>query len=315
VKKIFVMKNFPGHLLIFLIKGLSRLSWKTMYRLSDGIRWLVFGVFGYRKKVIWENLRRSFPEKSEAELRSIERDFQRNLTDIIVESIKLPSMSRAEIGQRLSGDMSLLENYYRQGQNVVVVLGHLGNWELANLYASSHFSHQLLVVYHPLTNELMENYITGVRTRFGSRMIPMKQAYAYKSAPDDKPFLFFLVNDQSPNPHKAYWTTFLHQDTGMFRGVEVIARQLDCPVVYAKIERDESRRGYYRVVLDLITEEPTDIPQNGILEKQARLLEADIRQQPANWLWSHKRWKHPRPANLESFQTLEAPLQRESKTR
>ncbi|MPR32982.1 lysophospholipid acyltransferase family protein [Salmonirosea aquatica] len=309
------MKNLPGHLLVSLLNAISRLSWKTMYRLSDAIQWIVFDLFKYRKQVIAENLERSFPNKSAAERSQIQRAFHRNLSDIIAETLKLSRMSRQEIGQRFEGDVSLLENYYRQGRNVVVVLGHLGNWELANLYASSHFSHHIVVVYHPLANPLFEKYVKDVRSRFGSELIPMKQAYARPPVPGEKPFLFFLVNDQSPNPHKAYWTTFLHQDTGIFRGVEVIARQFNSPVVYAKIERNEAKRGHYRVALDLITDNPAEVPQNGILEKQARLLEADIRRQPANWLWSHKRWKHRRPTRLEPSQVFDKTSHREPQAR
>jgi len=299
------MKNLPGHLLVSLLNAISRLSWKTMYRISDILRWVVFDLFKYRKQVIADNLARSFPNKSAAERHQIQHDFHRNLSDIIVETLKLSRMSRQEIGQRFEGDVSLLENYYQQGRNVVVVLGHLGNWEMANLFASSHFSHHIVVVYHPLANPLFEKYVKEVRSRFGSELVPMKQAYARTPTAGEKPFLFFLVNDQSPNPSKAYWTTFLHQDTGIFRGVEVIARQFDSPVVYAKIERNEARRGHYRVVLDLITDRPAAMSQNGILEKQARLLEADIQRQPANWLWSHKRWKHRRPFHLDPSQVLE----------
>jgi Kdo2-lipid IVA lauroyltransferase/acyltransferase len=309
------MKNLPDHLLVSLLNAISRLSWKTMYRISDVLCWVVFDLFKYRKQVIAENLERSFPHKSATERHQIQRTFHRNLSDIIVETLKLARMSRQEIGQRFEGDVSLLENYYRQGRNVVVVLGHLGNWELANLFASSHFSHHIVVVYHPLANPLFEKYVKDVRSRFGSELIPMKQAYIRTPIPGEKPFLFFLVNDQSPNPNKAYWTTFLHQDTGIFRGVEVIGRQFNSPVVYAKIERNEAQRGHYRVVLNLITDNPAEVPQNGILEKQVRLLETDIRRQPANWLWSHKRWKHRRPAQLAPYQVLEKHPHCEHQTR
>lgn len=309
------MKNLPGYLLIFLLNGISRLSWNTLYRIANGIRSIVFGLFKYRRQVIEDNLRRSFPERSETERKAIARAFHQNLSDIMVEALKMRRITRQELGERFSGDMSLLEAYYQQGRNVVVVLGHLGNWELANLYASSHFSHQVVVVYHPLANPLLENYFRTIRSQFGSELVPMRKAYARALTPGEKPFLFLLVNDQSPNPDKAYWTTFLHQDTGIFRGVEIIARQLNCPVVYAKVERNESKRGHYHVVLESMTDNPAEMPQNSILEKQARLLEADIRRQPANWLWSHRRWKHPRPARLEPFQILENSPQREQQTR
>lgn len=299
------MKNVGVRLLISLINRISTLSWKTMYRISDAIRWVIFDVIKYRRDVIYDNITRSFPEKTTAEHEKIERDFHRNLTDIIVESLKTRSISREEINERFSCDYGILEEYFQKGQNIVFVLGHLGNWELANLYASANFSHTIVVVYHPLSNKPFNDYFSEIRGRFGSELIPMKEAFSRTPIPGEKPFAFFLVNDQSPNPKKAYWTKFLNQDTGMFRGVEVIARRFNCPVLYAEIGRDETKRGHYKVKIELITDNPSEIPENGILEKQARLLEADIRNQPANWLWSHKRWKHPRPAHLESFQLLD----------
>lgn len=299
------MKNVSIRLLISFLNKISTLSWKSMYRISDVLRWVVFDVIKYRRDVIYTNLQRSFPEKSAKELAKIESDFHRNLTDIIVESLKTKTVSREEVNERFSCDYQILEDYYQKGQNIVFVLGHLGNWELANLFASANFSHRIVVVYHPLSSKPFNDYFSEIRSRFGSELIPMKEAYNRAPIPGERPFAYFLVNDQSPNPKKAYWTRFLNQDTGMFRGVEIIARRFNSPVLYAEIGRDETKRGHYKVNIEVITDNPAELPENAILEKQARLLEADIRKQPANWLWSHKRWKHPRPAHLEPFQLLE----------
>ncbi len=113
-----------------------------------------------------------------------------------------------------------------------------------------------------------------------------------------------LINDQSPIPEKAYWTTFLNQETGVFRGVELIARRINAPVLYMGMHRNEWKRGFYKFYFELITESPKDVPNNSILERQINFLEKDILKQPDNWLWSHRRWKHSRPKNLQPFQLL-----------
>ncbi|MBB5285860.1 KDO2-lipid IV(A) lauroyltransferase [Rhabdobacter roseus] len=299
------MKNLTTRFLLFLFTVLSRQSWRTLYRLSDLLKYLIFDLVGYRKDVVLVNLRNSFPEKEEAEIQKIARDYSRNLTDLVVEAVKLRSITREEVNQRFTYDPRVFEHYYAQNKNLVLVLGHLGNWELANLFASLNFPHQVVVVYHRLANDTFEDWFYKIRTQFGSELVPMNEAYQKAGVPRQRPFMFLLVNDQSPRPDKAYWTTFLNQDTGVFRGVERIARQLDAPVLYGVIGRDENRRGHYTIGVRLITENPKEIPNNGILERQIKLLEADIRRQPANWLWSHKRWKHPRPAQLQPDQVLE----------
>ena len=302
------MKNLPTRILLKVLTALSRLSWRNLYRLSDFVKYLVFDLVGYRKDVILTNIRSSFPERTETEIQQIAQDYYRNMTDLIVEAIKLRSITKEEVNQRFTYDPTTFEHYYAQGKNLVLVLGHLGNWELANLFASLNFPHQVVVVYHRLANDTFEAWFYKIRTRFGSELVPMHEAFQKATQPRERPFMFLLVNDQSPRPDKAYWTTFLHQDTGVFRGVERIARQLDAPVLYGHIGRDQTRRGYYSIETALITENPKEIPNNGILERQIKLLEADIRRQPANWLWSHKRWKHPRPAHLHPDQVLEEKL-------
>jgi KDO2-lipid IV(A) lauroyltransferase len=296
------MKTLPTRLLLFLLTAISRLSWKNLYKLSDIFRFLIFDVGHYRQKVILANLHNSFPYYSEDAIHSIARKYYQNFTDIIFETIKLKSISKKDLLNRFDLEMELLDHYYNQQKNLVVVSGHLGNWEMLNLFASAKLSYQIVVVYHELANDIFEDWFKKVRTKFGTEMVPMKDAIAKAMEPRDKPFLFVLVNDQSPVPQKAYWTSFLNQDTGVFRGVELIARRLNAPVLYMGILRDEIQRGFYKAYFKLITENPKREPSNQILQSQIEYLEEDIKKQPDNWLWSHRRWKHARPQNLLPYQ-------------
>jgi KDO2-lipid IV(A) lauroyltransferase len=299
------MENFLTRIVIKLLSVLSKLSWKSLYRFSDILRFFIFDVFHYRQKIILTNLKNSFPQLKEDTIQEIAKKYYQNFTDIILETIKLRNISKQDLLSRFESDSDILDHYYAEKKNLVVVAGHLGNWEMLNLFGSLRFRYQMVVVYHQLANQTFDNWFKDVRTQFGTEMVPMKEAFARAVAPRDKPFLFILINDQSPAPEKAYWTTFMNQDTGVFRGVELIARKLNAPVLYMGVMRNNFKRGFYKFYFKLITETPKQEPTNYILQKQISFLEEDIIRQPDNWLWSHKRWKHKRPQVLQRDQLLE----------
>jgi KDO2-lipid IV(A) lauroyltransferase len=299
------MKRSITRIIILLLTALSRLSWQTLYKLSDISRFIIFDVVGYRKKVILTNLSNSFPDANENTIQSIAQKYYRNFTDIIFETVKLSSISKQDLLGRFEMDTELLDHYYEQNRNMVVVAGHLGNWEMLNLFASAKLTYQIVVVYHEMANKTFDDWFKKVRTKFGAELVPMQEAFVKAVAPREKPILFVLVNDQSPNPERAYWTKFLNQNTGVFRGVEIIARRLNAPVLYMGILKDGIKRGFYKTYFRLITETPREEPNNGILQTQMAFLEEDIYRQPDNWLWSHKRWKHKRPERLRQDQKLQ----------
>jgi len=299
------MENFLTRIVIKLLSALSKLSWKSLYRFSDILRFFIFDVFHYRQKVILTNLKNSFPQLKEDTIQEIAKKYYQNFTDIILETIKLRNISKQDLLSRFESESDILDHYYAENKNLVVVAGHLGNWEMLNLFGSLRFRYQMVVVYHQLANQTFDNWFKDVRTQFGTEMVPMKEAFAKAVTPREKPFLFILINDQSPAPEKAYWTTFLNQDTGVFRGVELIARKLNAPVLYMGVMRNNFKRGFYKFYFKLITETPKQEPTNSILQKQISFLEEDIIRQPDNWLWSHKRWKHKRPQVLQRDQLLE----------
>ncbi len=300
-----ILKYSVVRVILFLIDLLSRCSWSSLYRFSDVAAFILFRVFGYRKAVIDENLRKSFPEISEKELREIKRRFYTHFTDLVIETIKLTRCPEEEVLERVVMPAES-EKYLKEAKKgVVVVMGHRGNWEMGHLYIALRNFIEPVVVYKPLADAGFDSWFWKLRTRFGSTMSPMKQVYEELEKERDKPYAVYLANDQSPNPHTAYWTKFLNQDTGVFRGAEVISRKYETTVLFADIRTIEGRRGYYEVELMRFTEKPSDLPRNAILENQMRYLEKNIRAQPHNWLWSHKRWKHRKPETLSEEQLPE----------
>lgn len=277
---------------------LAILPFPILYLLSDATYILLYYVLGYRKKVVRQNLLKSFPEKSTEQLQKIEKRFFRYFCDLFLETFKTLTISKANMVKHCSlepGTMSIFNQLAEENQSFMVVMGHFGNWEWGGNTFSITCKHQLYVIYHPLTNPYFNGLVYRMRTRFGTRLIPMKDTLRDMLKNRDTLTVTALIADQSPLPDRAYWMEFMNQDTPVFLGIEKIALKIRYPIVYISIRR--VKRGYYRVFAEKI-ELPSSLQKIGTLtEIHTRKLEADIRSQPENWLWTHRRWKHKRPQN------------------
>jgi len=271
---------------------LSKLPLGLLYGLSDILYFLMLYVVRYRHTVIQENLRISFPEKSKIELKAITKGFYRNLTDLIVETIKLPDLSPEELRRRVQFlNAHLVKERLAAGQTVIGMASHSSNWEwipsgsvLHGMPADS--------IYKPLNSPFFEKLMREVRASFGAVPVPMHTLPRRMVAQKNVPRIIALVADQVPDvPEQAYWTDFLHHDTPFYPGSERLARSRSLPVFYTELRR--VKRGFYEVHFTLISEPPyNDLAPGTILNRYRDLLEDTIRKYPSDWLWSHKRWKH-----------------------
>ncbi|MFD2569306.1 lysophospholipid acyltransferase family protein [Spirosoma soli] len=271
---------------------LSRLPLGLLYGLSDFLYFLLLYVVRYRRTVVVENLTRSFPKKSVSEINSIAKGFYRNLSDLIVETIKMSAMKPDALRQRVRfTNSALVKERLQAGQVVIGMASHSSNWEWVPLAS---VLHQMPTdsIYKPLNNPFFEKLMREVRSSFGAVPVPMHTLPRRMVAQKDVPRIIALVADQVPDvPEQAYWTNFLHQDTPFYPGTERLARSRKLSVFYTELVRVS--RGHYEVTFTLIGEPPYDnLPPGTILERYRDLLEETIRKHPSDWLWSHKRWKH-----------------------
>lgn len=272
---------------------ISLLPFPVFYLFSDFIYFLLYRVVGYRKKVVFENLKNSFPEKSYNELKKIEKDFYRYLCDLFLETIKTLTISRSEAVKRckFNAKTTLVFNELaNKNQSSIIVMGHYGNWEWAGNSFSLQCKQQLYVIYHPLSNKYFDKLMYDLRTRFGTKLYAMKDTMREMIRNKNEVNATAFIADQTPSPDSAYWTTFMNQDTPVFWGTEKIAQKLNYPIVYITIKK--IKRGYYEVDSELLINEPKNTSLGEISELHTRKLESDIITQPSIWLWSHRRWKH-----------------------
>jgi Kdo2-lipid IVA lauroyltransferase/acyltransferase len=277
---------------------LAVLPFPLLYLFSDFVYIILYHLLGYRRKIVHQNLINSFPEKTPKEIGEIEKRFYRYFCDLFLETFKTLTISKEDMVKHcefVPETLSIFSQLAEENQSFMIVMGHFGNWEWGGNTFSIRCRHQLYVIYHPLTNRYFNGLVYRMRTRFGTRLIPMKDTLKDMLKNRNELTATAFIADQTPLPDRAYWMQFLNQDTPVFLGIEKIALKIRYPIVYISIRR--VKRGYYRVFADRI-ELPSQIEKTGaITEIHARKLEGDIRSQPENWLWTHRRWKHERPLN------------------
>ena len=279
------------YFLLVLTYTISILPLWMLYILSDGLYLIVYYLIGYRKKIVFDNLRQSFPEKSPKEITQLARKYYRNLTDQVVETLKLLTISKKTLQKRFICDLTVLKELYAQGKSCQLHLGHNFNWEWANLFCMQGVDFPFLVVYMPLTNKSADRFFRRFRERSGSILIPANDIKESMVPWLNKQHLIALVADQNPgNPRRSYWFPFLNRMTAFYKGPEMTARRNDTPVVFVDIRK--VKRGYYHATLKLAFEHPQQAPEGKVTETFVRYLEQNIKEQPEVWVWSHRRWKH-----------------------
>lgn len=287
------MSRIGDNLLFYLVlKPLSFLPLGILFFFSDIIFVLTYYIVKYRRKVVSENLKKSFPNKTDQELKIIERKFYHHFTDFIFESIRSISISEKNVISRTAlKNQELLDKYYKQGKNVLVVCGHYNNWEFYALSLPKRLKHTTYSLYQPLKNKFFDKMLLNSRNRNGMKLIQTNDVISFFREDNINPKLMVIVNDQSPtNKNKAYWNTFLNQDTGWNVGPEKLAKKFDYVVLFGHSKK--VKRGSYEVEFSLITETPKSTQDEFITDKYSAILEKVIQEKPEYWLWSHKRWKH-----------------------
>lgn len=310
------MKNIAFRLLYACWHLLSLLPMWVHYGISDALYVLVRYVVRYRQKTIRRNLAASFPDKTEDELRAVERGFYHFFCDYLVESIKLMTIQKGNLRKRMQfKGTEQVAACIERGQSCIIYLGHYCNWEwVTTLPLWVPAEAQCGQIYRPLENATFDQLYISLRQRFGSVCISMRDTlrrivdYRRKG----QPTIIGFISDQNPHwVNMHHWRTFLnHPDTPVFTGTERIARQTGAAVFYLDMQR--IRRGYYEGEFRLLTDHPSDMPEHAITDQYFDLLEASIRRAPQYWLWSHNRWKRTREEFDRRFEVVDGKIRERS---
>jgi KDO2-lipid IV(A) lauroyltransferase len=279
-----------------LLLPLSRLPFPVLYFMSDALFVVFYHVAGYRKKVVRTNIRNSFPDKTEKERLAIERAFYRHFCDLVFESLKVFTISAEEVHQRMKiKNPELADRFFKEGRSIIIAGGHYNNWELFAVAIDEAIRHQAKGIYKPLANKYFDRKMQLTRGKFGLELVHHRKVKESFEADKDKLTAMIFAIDQAPTQYAPpLWMTFLNQETAMLTGTEKYAKRYNYPVVFGGIRK--IKRGHYEFEMELACENPAETPDGEITIITNRLLERDIQREPAYWLWSHRRWKHKRPA-------------------
>lgn len=287
---------------ILLLNFLSRLPFPLLYVFSDFLYFIVYKLVGYRKVVVRKNLRNAYPNKSPEELKSIEKEYYRHLSRIMVEIFKMRTMSEKELKARVKfKNMDLVNNHLDQGQSILLCSPHYGNWEWSVLAMALHVKAHIYTIYKPLSNPLFDKWFYQMRNQYGNTMVPMRNTLRAIKNSENETSIFCFANDQAPPKDESHhWVDFLNQPTSFHLGVEKIAQRTKRPVFYGEMKA--VGKGYYEIEFMPISLAPEQTETLEITRNYAGRLAETLNEAPPYWLWSHKRWKHQPEMTQTSLQ-------------
>jgi KDO2-lipid IV(A) lauroyltransferase len=270
---------------------ISLLPFRVLYVFSDAIYFLVFHVFEYRKTVVLSNLRIAFPDKTEAERIVIAKQFYHNMIDTFVESIKFITLSKKQALQRSTANFEVLDQALSSGKPVFMLGCHQFNWEYVNVLYPVHLKVPFIGVYMPIANRALDRIFYDFRKRYGTVLVPATQFKNQREELLKGQYVLALAADQNPgHPANAYWLQFFGKPAPFVTGPAKGAIKADAIVVMAEMQR--LKRGHYHFAMRILTESANSFEPAQLAALYRNELERVIRQDPANYLWSHRRWKY-----------------------
>ena len=279
------------YLLLILLWIFSLLPIQILYLISKIIRFIVYDILCYREKVVIDNIQNTFIEKSQTEVIKLKNNFYDYFFELIVEIIKLLSISNNELNKRFTfSNINVIKQSLKKNKSVIVVVGHYGNWEWALRSASNLIDTKIIGVYKRINNTIFEWLLLKIRSN--TNVLPVE----IKSLPrelvnNNEKKIYAIVADQSPTLEQSnVRINFLNRDTLVYTGVEKISKKYNMPVFYLNIKL--TSKGYYESTFEEINSKNINGKKLEITKEFFSKLENQIKSEPRLWLWSHKRWKH-----------------------
>jgi KDO2-lipid IV(A) lauroyltransferase len=282
-----------NQLFFFILTLFSRLPLSILYKVSDFLFFLNYYLIGYRKKVVYQNLKNSFPEKTEAEIKEIQKKFFRNFTDFMVETLKTFTISAKKLENIVEyKNTALFQKSFDEKKNLIILSGHNFNWEFTTLVAQKVPQQNFYAIYRKLQSKFWDEKIIESRARFGFKLIEAKNVMKQlKEQPNDGNSVYGFLSDQTPHSDKVqFGLEFLNQKTPAFTGYNRIPGKENMIFCYAEILK--IKRGKYHIHFIEIQPENETFEGEELVVKFHKMLEKTIKNHPENWLWTHKKWKY-----------------------
>jgi len=274
---------------------LSRIPLAFWYPVASMLAWLSWRVVPYRRHVVEANLKAAFPEWDDATREGVIRDYYRGFADMLVEIVHSLRLTRVELEQRVPlVNPQLIRDEVARGKPVLLVAAHQCNWEWMLLGLSTQLGMPVDAAYKPLVDSWAEREMLKLRSRLGALLVPAQGLLGDIIQQRNLPRVIAMVADQEPvSSERKQWLRFLNRDTAFFLGAEEIARTTRYAAFFVRLKR--VARGHYQAEFVPLAAAGEKLEAGEFTLRYARLVEEQIRAAPADWPWSHKRWKLKKP--------------------
>lgn len=272
---------------------ISILPFRVLYIKSSFISFIFYYIIGYRKKMVLDNLKIAFPEKSGKELKSIRRKFYRHFVDVFMEMIKSFTISKKTLAKHYKyTNIELFDELYKDEKSIVLVGSHYANWEWI-IGLSAHVKYKSYAAFTRVNNKYFNKKVLNSREKFGAKFIKTSSIISTmdKNNKENIQSLYGLLSDQSPQLKKThYWSEFFGVKVPIHTGAEMLAKKYNMNVVY--IHTKKVKRGYYETTFELITDDVKKYSNYELSDVFLRKIEQQILQKPEHYFWTHNRFKH-----------------------
>jgi KDO2-lipid IV(A) lauroyltransferase len=276
-----------------ILKLFGLIPFRILYLKSDFLYFFLYRIYEYRKSVVNENLKNAFPKLNDKKLNLIMRRSYKNFCDVLLENLKLLTISKAQLRKRVKLiNPEILQDLKKKNKGAILIGAHYNNWEWMALAISDYAQQEVYSVYKPLSNQAIDKLMLKARSRFGAQIVPMAAFPKTVLKNKGKSTINIMLADQSPHKSKVdFYCNFLNQDTPVYLGAEKLMKAANLELLFVEVHR--VKRGYYEMKIVSLADKPlNDVGTTTLLH--VNHLEKVINDNPENWLWSHRRWKHSR---------------------
>ncbi len=284
------------HIIDWALSRFGKISWKNLDIISNALYKILYHQIGYRRSLVEKHLAQAFPEKSPTVRKAIEKDFYQLFADWMMEVSFMYARDWEAVRERFEiKDLALFHEAHAQGKSVIVAMGHQFNWEWGGWIVRKDTAAPILCVYLPIKNPIFDTLFLRMRGRYGTYMLAQGQMGLRLARMRNITHTLILMADQSPSDlGRALWLPFLNRLTAWHGGLARAAHLGDYRVLFVEIRR--TSRHAYEAYPIILTDEPRTLSEETLTRLYVECLQVSLCRDPANWLWTHNRWKHNPPA-------------------
>ncbi|MFD2891227.1 lysophospholipid acyltransferase family protein [Flavobacterium chuncheonense] len=272
---------------------ISILPFPLFYLFSDFVYIVVYRIIGYRKKTVRENIELSLPHLNKSERLAIEKEFYKHMCDMFLEMIKTMSISQKEIEKRyVFKNLEVYQELEKKGKSVALLCAHYASYEWA-VSMNYHIKFTGVGIYKQIANPYFDKLVHKIRSKFKAELVTTKETIPtiFKNFKSKKMCVYGFASDQSPKPSAAHhWADFMGHHVPVHTGAEMLAKKFDMNVIFLRTKK--VKRGFYEASFEVLSTDIKSVPNYEITDQFLKLVEEQIYEAPAYYLWTHKRWKH-----------------------